>query len=48
MKELLKKKSVKIMLLLIVLLVVIGIVGINVRSAGPKREYNRHIEAAEK
>ena len=48
MKELLQKKSVKIALLLIVMLVIMGIVGINVRSAGPKREYNRHIEAAEK
>ncbi len=48
MKELLKKKSVKIALLLIVLLVVIGIVGINVRSAQRGKDYNAHMDAAEK
>lgn len=48
MKELLKKKSVKIVLLLIVLLVIMGIVGMNVQSAQRRNEYNSHIEAAEK
>ncbi|MBD5453178.1 MAG: hypothetical protein HDR30_02475 [Lachnospiraceae bacterium] len=48
MKELLKKKSVKISLLLIILLVIMGIVSINARSAQKSREYNAHIEAAEK
>lgn len=48
MKELLRKKSVKIMLLLIVLLVVMGIVGMNAQSAQGRKEYNGHIEAAEK
>lgn len=48
MKELLKKKSVKIVLLLITLLVVMGIVGMNARSAQSKKEYIAHIDAAEK
>ncbi len=48
MKELLKKKSVKISLLFIILLVIMGIVGINVRSAQRQREYDGHVEAAEK
>lgn len=48
MKELLKKKSLKIVLLLIVLLVVMGIVGMNARSAQRRKDYNSHIEAAEK
>ncbi len=48
MKELLKKKSVKISLLFIILLVIMGIVGINVRSAQRQREYDAHIAEAEK
>lgn len=48
MKELLRKKSVKISILLVTFLVVMGIVGINVRSAQRQREYDRHVEAAEK
>lgn len=48
MKEILKKKSVKISILIITLLVVIGIVGINARSAQRQREYDGHVEAAEK
>ena len=48
MKELLQKKSVKIALVIIVLLVVMGIVGINVRSAQMSKEYNAHMDAAEK
>ena len=48
MKELLRKKSVKISLLLIILLVVMGIVGINVQSAQKNKEYEAHIAAAEK
>ena len=48
MKELLKKKSVKISLLLIIFLVIMGIVGINARSAQRSKEYDAHIEAAEK
>jgi len=47
-KELLKKKSVKISVLLIILLVVLGIVGINVQSAQKSKEYEAHIAAAEK
>ncbi len=48
MKELLRKKSVKISLLFIILLVVVGIVGINVQSAQKNKEYEAHIAAAEK
>ena len=48
MKELLKKKSVKICILLVTLMVVMGIVGINVRSAQRSKEYDEHIAAAEK
>lgn len=48
MKELLKKKSVKIVLLLIVLLVVMGIVGMNASSAQRRKDYNGHVDAAEK
>lgn len=48
MKELLKKKSIKIVLLLIVVSVIAIIVGINVRSAQKEKEYDAHIEAAEK
>lgn len=48
MKELLRKKSVRISILLVTLLVVMGIVGINVRSAQRRREYDGHVEAAEK
>lgn len=48
MKELLRKKSVKISILLIVLIVVMGIVGINAWSAQKSREYDGHIAAAEK
>lgn len=48
MKELLRKKSVKISLLLIILSVVMGIIGINVQSAQKRKEYDAHIKAAEK
>lgn len=48
MKELLKKKSVRIGLLVILLLVIMGIVGINTQSAQRREEYNGHVEAAEK
>ena len=48
MKELLKKKSVKISILLIILLVLMGIVGINVQSVQQSKEYDEHIAAAEK
>lgn len=48
MKELLRKKSIKISLLLILLLVVMGIAGINVQSAQKSQEYEAHIAAAEK
>jgi len=42
-KELLRKKSVKISVLLITLLVVMGIVGLNVRSAQKSKEYEAHV-----
>lgn len=48
MKELLKKKGVRIGLLVIILLVAIGIIGLNAQSAQRREEYNGHIEAAEK
>lgn len=48
MKELLKKKGVRIGLLIIILLVAMGIIGSNVQSAQRRDEYNGHIEAAEK
>lgn len=48
MKELLKRKTVKIGIVVIILAVAIGIVGINVHSAQRQREYGSHIEAAEK
>ncbi|MCI6714762.1 MAG: hypothetical protein MR523_07445 [Lachnospiraceae bacterium] len=48
MKELLKKKSTQIALLLIVVAVIAIIVGMNVQSAQKEKEYNAHIEAAEK
>lgn len=48
MKELLKKKTVKIGLLIIVLLVAAVIIGINVQSAQRQKEYDGHIEAAKK
>ncbi len=48
MKELLKRKSVKIALFAITLIVVAGIAGINVQSAQKDMEYNRHMDAAER
>lgn len=48
MKELLRKKSIKIALLLIIAAVIAVIVGMNVQSAQKKNEYHAHIEAAEK
>ena len=48
MKELLRKKSVKIALLLIILLVAAVIIGFNVQSAHRQKEYDNHIKAAEK
>ena len=48
MKELLKKKSIKIGLLIIILLVAAVIIGINVQSAQRQKEYDNHIKAAEK
>lgn len=48
MKELLKRKSVKIALFAITLIVVAGIAGINVQSAQKDKEYNRHMDAAER
>ncbi len=48
MKELLKKKGINIALLLIVVAVIAIIVGMNVQSAQKEKEYNAHIEAAEK
>ena len=48
MKELLKKKSTKAALLLIVVAVIAGIAGMNVQSAQKEKEYNAHLEAAEK
>ncbi len=48
MKVFLQKKSTKISIAIIILAVAIGIIGINVRSAQRQREYNLHIEAAEK
>ena len=48
MKELLRKKSVKIALLLIILLMATVIIGFTVRSAQRQKEYDNHIQAAEK
>ena len=48
MKELLKKKSIIIALLFIMVAVIVVIAGMNVRSARKEKEYNTHIEAAEK
>jgi tetratricopeptide (TPR) repeat protein len=48
MKELLRRKSVRAGLLVIVLIVAVGIVDFNVRSAQRRKEYNGHVEAAEK
>lgn len=48
MRELLRKKSVRIMLLIIILAVVIGIAGINAQGGRKEKEYNRHMDAAEK
>ena len=48
MKELLKKKITKIGIAVIILAVAIGIISINVRSAQRQREYDGHVEAAEK
>lgn len=48
MKDLLKKKSTKIALLLIVVAVIAIIVGINVQSSQKQKEYDRHMDAAEK
>ena len=48
MKELLRKKSVKIALLLIILLVAAVIIGFNAQSAQRQKEYDNHIEAAQK
>lgn len=48
MKELLKKKSVRIGLLAIILLVAMGLIGMNAQRIQKQKEYNGHIEAAEK
>ena len=48
MKELLKKKTKKIGIAVIILAVAIGIISINVRSAQRQREYDGHVEAAER
>ena len=48
MKELLKRKGVRIGLLIIILLVAMGIIGMNTQSVQKRKEYNGHIEAAEK
>ena len=48
MKELLRRKSVRAGLLVIVLIVAVGIAGLNVRSVQRRKEYNGHVEAAEK
>ena len=48
MKELLQKKTVKIGIAVIILAVAIGIISINARSAQRQREYDGHVEAAEK
>lgn len=48
MKELLKKKITKIGIAAIVLAVAVGIISINARSAQRQREYDSHVDAAEK
>lgn len=48
MKELWRKKSVKAALAVIVILVVVGIVSISAQSFQRRKEYNGHVEAAEK
>lgn len=48
MKELLKMKTTKIGIAVIILAVAIGIISINVRSAQRQREYDGHVEAAER
>ena len=48
MKELLKKKTTKIGIAVIILAIAIGIISINARSAQRQREYDGHVEDAEK
>lgn len=48
MKELWRKKSVKAALAVIVILVVVGIVSLSVQSSQRRKDYNGHIDAAEK
>ena len=48
MKELLQKKTIKIGIAVIILAVAVGIISINARSAQRQREYDGHVEAAEK
>ena len=48
MKKLLQKKTTKIGIAVIILAVAIGIISINARSAQRQREYDGHVEAAEK
>ena len=48
MKELWKKKSVKAALAVIVILVAVGIVSISTQSAQRRKDYNGHVDAAEK
>ena len=48
MKELLKRKTTKIGITVIILAVAIGMISINVRSVQRQREYDRHVETAEK
>ena len=48
MKELLQKKTTKIGIAVIILVVAISIISISARSAQRQREYDGHVEAAEK
>lgn len=43
-----RKKAIKIGIAVIILAVAIGIISINARSAQRQREYDAHVEAAEK
>ncbi len=48
MKELWRKKSVKAALAVIVILLAVGIVSISVQSSERRKDYNAHVDAAEK
>lgn len=48
MKELWRKKSVRIVLAVIVIVVAVGVIGISAQSSHKRRDYNSHVDAAKK